>query len=329
MKQPIILFFVVFIITFSALMFFTYSPFHVFGSYFWNIRSIDTMKYSRDLAREKLDDPQFDAVIDMQVRNIALTGANYVAIGTPYDEEFLPILKRWVKAARKYHLHVWFRGNFSGWEGWFGYEQIDRATHIAKTKVFIFNNTDLFEDGDIFSSCPECENGAKSNFGDSDVVQEYRAFLIEEYRISKDAFIQIDKNVQSNYFSMNGDVAKLVMDISTTTTLDGIVVVDHYVEDPKIFAEDLRELAKQSGGQIVLGEFGAPIPDIHGKMNDEKQKLWLEEVLNEIRRVDHVVGVNYWVNTGGSTALWTGAGKAKPAVESITKFYSHYMLFEY
>ncbi|MDP3888564.1 MAG: hypothetical protein Q8Q24_00825, partial [bacterium] len=92
-------------------------------------KSIDTMKYSRDIAREKLNDPSFDKVIDTQVKNIADTGATHVAIATPYDEEFLPILKRWVSSARKYNLKVWFRGNWSGWEGWFDYPKIDRSTH--------------------------------------------------------------------------------------------------------------------------------------------------------------------------------------------------------
>ena len=101
---------------------------------FWSVRSIDTMKYSRDLSRQKLQDPRFDSVIDSQVSAIANTGATHVAIDTPYDPEFLPLLKRWVAAARKYNLHVWFRGNFSGWEQWFGYSKIDRKTHLEKTK---------------------------------------------------------------------------------------------------------------------------------------------------------------------------------------------------
>src|SRR3989344_6298983 len=85
------------------------------------ITSIDTMKYSRDVAREKLNSSSFDEVIDKQVSEISATGATHIAIGTPYDDEFLPFLKRWVVAARKYNLKVWFRGNLSGWEEWFGY----------------------------------------------------------------------------------------------------------------------------------------------------------------------------------------------------------------
>ena len=41
-----------------------------------NIRSIDTMKYSRDLSREKLNDQSFDKIIDKQMWDFAATGAN-------------------------------------------------------------------------------------------------------------------------------------------------------------------------------------------------------------------------------------------------------------
>ena len=60
---------------------------------------------------------------------------------------------------RKHGLSVWFRGNFSGWEEWFGYPKIKAYEHINKTRNFIINNPELFADGDIFTSCPECENG--------------------------------------------------------------------------------------------------------------------------------------------------------------------------
>ena len=63
---------------------------------------------------------------------------------------------------------------------------------------------------------------------------------------------------------MNGDVAKLVMDKQTTASMDGIVVIDHYVATPEQLALDIRRIAEGSGGNVVLGEFGVPIPNIHG-----------------------------------------------------------------
>lgn len=291
-------------------------------SKYWEIRSIDTMKISRDFAREKLYDELFDIQINKHTENIAKTGTNYIAIATPYDEEFRPILYRWVKAARKHKLKVWFRGNFSGWEGWFDYPRIDGATHIDSVKRFILENRELFVDGDIFSPCPECENGTKIDLGNKENLDNYRNFLIEEFNVSKDAFSQIGKNVESGYFSMNGDLARVLMDSNTTRALGGIVVIDHYVKEPETLARDIRDLADQSGGYIMLGEFGAPIPDIHGVMTEEQQADWIDRALKEISEIDELIGINYWVDTDGSTALWRVDGTEKPGVKILRKYFN-------
>lgn len=288
---------------------------------FWPVQSIDTAKYSRDIAREKLGDTAFNTVIDTQARNIASTGATHISVNTPYDAEFLPYLKRWVSAARRYDLKVWFRGNWSGWEGWFNYPRIDRKTHIAKTKQFILGNSELFEDGDIFTPCPECENGGTGDPRYNGDVAGHRTFLIQEYKATKDAFGQIGINVHSNYNSMNGDVARLVMDPATTRALDGIVAIDHYVNMPARLARDVAEIAKTSGGRVVLGEFGVPIPDIHGPLSPSSQAAWIESTLLELAKIPELVGVNYWVNVGGSTEIWSAENFARPAVGVITDFY--------
>ncbi len=284
-------------------------------------KSIDTMKYSRDLSKEKLKDPLFDETIDRQVSNIANTGATYIAIATPYDEEFLPMLRRWVASARKYKLKVWFRGNFSGWEKWFGYEKITRDEHIIKTEQFILTNKDLFEDGDVVTACPECENGGPGDPRKTGDVKGHRQFLIDEYKVTKASFLKIGKKISSNYNSMNADVARLVMDKKTTEALDKIVVIDHYVNTPEKLASDIREIAKNSGGDIVLGEFGVPIPDINGNMTEDEQAQWLDKALGFLTKMEEVAGVSYWVNVGGSTQLWDSKGNARKAVDVITKYY--------
>jgi len=297
--------------------------------HFWEVQSIDTMKYSRDLSREKLKDPSFDIVIDGQVKAIAETGATHVAISTPYDEEFLPILKRWIASARNNNLKIWFRGNWSGWEKWFDYESINREEHIKKTKEFIIANKDLFEDGDIFSACPECENGGPGDPRRTGDVEGFRSFLISEYSATKQAFVEIGRSVASNYHPMNADIARLIMDKETTTALGGIVAIDHYVKDPEKLIQDIKDLHEQSGGKIVLAEFGAPIPDIHGIISEEDQAKWLDSLLEKSTDLPELIGINYWVNVGGTTELWYKGGKAKPAVSILKKFYTPELLSGY
>ena len=256
----------------------------------WSFRSLDTVKYSRDVAREKLDRPDFDLTIDQQVQEIASTGASHVAIGTPYDSEFLPFLRRWVAAARKYHLNVWFRGNWSGWEGWFSYPRITPAQHQTLTQEFILHHSDLFVDGDVFTACTECENGVLGDPRNTGQVVAYRQFLIGEYQQTKKAFAKIGKNVRSNFDSMNRDVALVVMDKETTAQLDGLVVIDHYVASPDNLSKDVRGIAKKS-------------------------------VLVRLSQLPELVGLNYWVSVGGSTQLWDDLGNARPAANILSIFY--------
>ena len=290
---------------------------------FFRVQSIDTMKYSRDTAREKLNDPKFDQAIDTQIKNIAGVGATHVSLGTPYDEEFLPFLKRWVGVARKHGLKVWFRGNFSGWENWFDYPKFkDRKLHIEKTKNFILDNRSLFEDGDVFTSCPECENGGPGDPRMTRDVTGFRDFIVEEYQTAKEVFKSIEKNVTANYYSMNGDVARLIMDKETTARLDGAVTIDHYVATTERLEKDIINYAKESGGEIALGEFGAPIPDIHGNLSQEEQAKWIDDALKKIVKTQKVIAINYWTSNASSTELWNDDNSPRLAVSTLEKYYN-------
>ncbi len=290
----------------------------------FRITSIDTMKYSRDPSLEMLDNPEFDKTIDLQMKQIAATNAKYVAIATPYDDQFLPILKRWVKAARKYHLHVWFRGNLAGWEGWFGYPRINRIEHLQKIDHFIVSNPTLFKDGDIFTPCPECENGGPGDPRQTGDVAGFRTFMIDEYALSQEDFEKIHKKVMSNFASMNYDVANLVMDKETTGLLGGIVTIDHYIRNSNDYTADINSLAQKSGGKIMIGEFGAPIPDLQGSMTPQQQATWVQDALTTLGSNPNVVGVNYWVNMGGSTHLWNDDMSPRPVVLNLTHFFAKF-----
>lgn len=294
----------------------------------WEFQAVDTMKYSRDVAREYLRDPSFDRTIDAQMKAIAATGATHVGIATPYDEEFLPFLRRWESSARYHGLKVWYRGNWSGWEGWFEYPEFDSFdTHIGKTRDFILKHPDLFRDGDAFTGCPECENGGPGDPRRIGNVKEYRRFLVREYEESRAAFRKIGRDVRVNYFSMNGDVARLVMDQETTRALGGIVTIDHYVKTPEQLARDVEEIAEKSGGRVVLGEFGAPIPDIHGSMSQEEQARWIDEALRLLSDSDSLAGASYWLSVGGSTAIMSSDGEPREAVKSLARYFKPRVLY--
>ena len=121
---------------------------------------------------------------------------------------------------------------------------------------------------------------------------------------------------------MNGDVATAVMNKATTKALDGIVTIDHYVATPEQLAAKVHQIALQTGGKVVLGEFGAPIPDINGNMTEDQQAAWITQALKLLVNAPDVIGMNYWTNQGSSTALWNDDGSARKAVSTIKNFYS-------
>lgn len=298
------------------------APVNPIKSKFWTMQAIDTVKYSRDMAGQYLNDKSFDKTIEDQVKKIADTGATHIALGTPYDEEFVPFLKRWVDYSRKYGLKIWFRGNFSGWENWFEYKNISRDEHKELLKKFIVDNGDLFMDGDIFSSCTECENGGPGDPRHNGDTKGHSQFLIDEYQIGKLAFRQVGKDVATNYFPMNYDVAQLIMDKETTQALGGIVTIDHYVSSYEKMNNDINDLAQKSGGKIVIGEFGAPIPDLHGDMTEKEQSDWISKAFGLLAKNKNVIGVNYWTGFGGSTKLWNDDGSNRLATSTLTSFYT-------
>jgi hypothetical protein len=218
---------------------------------------------------------------------------------------------------------VWFRGNFSGWEGWFEYPRISSAEHTSKTRAFILNHPDLFANGDIFSPCPECENGGDGDPRRTGKVSEYRNFLVLERQVSEAAFSSIGKKVGTPYPSMNADVARLIMDKKTTAALGGIVVIDHYVKSTDQFRQDIIDIGKKSGGDVALGEFGAPIPDLQGTLTESGQAAYVEKLMGALYRQNASVPlVNYWTLSGGSTALLNDNGTRRKAYYVVQKYFT-------
>lgn len=288
----------------------------------WQIKSVDTVKYSRDLSAQNLTNLTFDATIEAQIKKIKETGATHVAIDTPYDEMFIPILNRWVQTARNNGLKVWFRGNFSSWEGWFDYpNHLSRGDHLKLTREFIQKNSSLFKDGDAFSPCPECENGGTGDPRKTGDIEGYRKFMISEYLASQEEFEKVNIKNITILFPMNLDFAKLVMDETTTKQMGNTITIDHYVKSPQQLADDIKSLHENTSANIVLGEFGAPIPDIHGSLTNQEQANWLAEVLSIISMEKSLIGLNYWTSFGGSTSIFLDDTSPKPAAKVLENYY--------
>jgi len=287
----------------------------------WEVRSIDTMKTSRDRALSELNNSNYDIQIQKELSAIKEMGANYVAVDTPYDEEFLPYLNRWVMLARKTGLHIWFRGNWSNWEGWFDYPKNMRPQeHIRKTAEFIETHPDLFMDGDAFDPCPECENAGFWKQPEDD--EKYRQFIRNQRITVKNAFAKIGKDVHTNWFSIIGGRAKDVLDQKTFDALDNLITIDHYIKNPSGMSEYVDYFSQNFNTKVLVGEFGVPIPDINGDMDETEQAEFINQVFKQLyKNKDSVLGINYWVAVGGTTRLINDDGTPRQAVDVIKNYF--------
>jgi hypothetical protein len=295
---------------------------------FWEYQCIDTMKISRDKARAWAHNADLQQHIDWEMKTIADLGANCVAIDTPYDAEFLPYMQKWVRAARKQHLHIWFRGNFAGWEKWFDYPKMTSTdVFFTKLEAFIVKNPDLFEDGDIFTGAPEGENGGPFDQVEIDEHAAFRAFLIKEYEVEKRAFKKINKNVVFDWHSMNGGLAKRMLDQDTVDKTGKVVAIDHYIKNANEMGAFIDYFHKKYGSKVAIGEFGAPIPDINGSMTEDEQAQFVELLMKELyEHRQQVVGVNYWDLYDGSTAIMNLDKSPRKAAAVIKKYYTPAMI---
>lgn len=289
----------------------------------WEYQCIDTMKTSRDKARIWMGDPTVDKKIEAEMQAIVDLGGNCIAIATPYDDEFLPLLQKWVTSARKHNLKIWFRGNFSSWEGWFDYPKgMTTNQHHQKTTHFITFNPNLFKDGDVFTPSPEAENGGPFNQVEIDEHAGFRKYLIEEHDVAKSAFAKIGKKVIVNWMSMNGGLAKRMFDQPTVDKLGKTVAIDHYIKTDPEMGEFIQYFNQKYGAKLVIGEFGAPIPEINGSMSEDQQAEFIDKLLNQIYQYKNVVtGLSYWTLTDGSTALYNPDMRPRKAVQSVKKYF--------
>ncbi len=319
------------VMLFVLVSFSSFSPFINMKTYsqsnpnvqrFWQYQCFDTMKTSRDKARAWKDDKNLKKYIDKEMDAIVRIGGNCVAIATPYDEEFLPVLKLWVQSARNHNLHIWFRGNFSSWEGWFEYPKgMTVMQHHRKTAQFIRNNADLFKDGDIFTPSPEAENGGPFNQVEKDEHEVFRKYLIEEYTMAKDSFAGINKKVEVNWLSMNGGLGKRMFDQKTVDGVGKVVAIDHYIKTAPEMGEFIKYFKDNFNAKLVIGEFGAPIPEINGPMNEDEQAEFIGQLFDQLVTYrNDVIGINYWTLWDGSAALYNPDWTERKAVKVVERY---------
>lgn len=277
------------------------------GKFPWTIRSIDTQVVSKhwpDVSRD---------AIKVQVMMIKDLGANYVAVGTPYDK--VDELKMWAEEAHAQGLNVWFRSHWASWEGDEGLPATMQPNeYLESTKQFILANPELFKSGDSFTVAVEAEQvgvGLGKRFLTWD---DYRNFLLAEIIVANEAFKEIgfEREIHTNWLSVNGWVVENQFTEELVKHL-GLIVVDHFtgqtqtigqIEDPnEVVEKTMRDIAsyyRRWKVPILIGEWGY---QIYQKVPEEVQAEVVGKMLSELRNSTYIVGMNYWTHMGNTASL--------------------------
>lgn len=293
----------------------------------WKYQCIDTMKQSRDSARSWKDRSDLKQIIERELDIIVSLGANCVAVGTPYDEEFWPLIRMWTDRAHSRNLSVWFRGNMSGWEGWFKYPRYTSVQqHHDGMRKFILANAKYFQGRDLLTPSPEPENGHLMGNGNPwskpGLTTALANFVLASQDNCEKALRDAGGRASCGFFGSNGYVAERVYNERIANETGNVIVVDHYVDTSKEFIKDFKTIADLHNTNVFAGEFGSYIPSINGVQSEAEQAQLVEEFLKAMYVNKKIfTGLNYWVLRGGTTALLRDDFTEKPVAKVLRRYF--------
>ena len=183
-------------------------------------------------------------------------------------------------------------------------------------------HSEIFKDGDIFTPCPECEYGGPGNPLFTGDIEGYRKFMVDEYNMMQDSFSKINKKVTFNQFSINPDVAKIIYDDELLGKTGNTITLDYFTKNTKQLNDGLNYFHENfPNAKIIIGEFGAPLPNINGLMTEEEQAKFIDQIMNLALSKNYVIGMNYWVDLNGSTALFNDDLSTRSAATVVKRHY--------
>ena len=80
---------------------------------------------------------------------------------------------------------------------------------------------------------------------------------------------------------------------------------------------------QNSKTKSLVSEFGAPIPDMNGPMNETEQAEFVRQILEVLyKNRDKVEGLNYWVLSLGTTSLINDDATPRQVLDVIKQYFS-------
>ncbi len=298
---------------------------------YWSIRSISTMKETKD----KICNQDSKAFIDLWIAKALELGVNYIAVETPYDDpscgSSLAYTKAWVDAVHAKGLGVWHRHMPLEFEGIYGMTKNNAKDFIGMIASYIKTNPGLFKAGDIFTPIPEPQNGGIQGitYCHQSVcmfpgAQGFNAWLRNAITASEGAFgaIGLGGKMKIGYYGFDGFIAwgdnnpdwNGILEDATVQAM-GNITIDHYPESVgDTMANDLNELqAKYPTVPIIIGEWGT----VTGGDTVSQVQATMQASIRQ-----NVVGFNYWhMGMGGNEALVNSDFTNRPAFDAVKSFF--------
>lgn len=302
----------------------------------WTIQSVDVMKYSKDA----ICNQPAATTIDTMTGFIASSGANFVAISTPYDNptcgSSTNLTNSWITSARSKGLHIWHRHMGLSFEGIYDVTKTKDLTAYTQQIVdYILNNADQFQDGDIFTPTPEPDSAGISGvtycpgicqFSSAD---EYNRWIQTTQPAVKDAFAKIDKKVQVGYYGHSGFIVwgennpdwagKGLLTQATVDSMDGVIAMDTY---PETYGGTMVKSldgahARWPNARLVIGEWGTITAG-----NTDQKMVRITDAMTASER-PYIDGINYWnLGPSGNEGLLDGKYSPLPELQTVKDFYT-------
>ena len=302
------------------------------GGHFWAIRSVSSMKETKDKVCGQ-DSPEF---ISSWLDKAVELGVNYVAVETPYDNpacgSSVSYTKLWVDAVHTRGLNVWHRHAPLAFEGIYDTPKDASKNYLTLISEYIKANPTFFRAGDIFTPIPEPQNGGitgitycPQNICIFSGAAEFNQWLRDAMTTSDSAFqsIGLGGKMKIGYFGFDGFVAwgdnnpdwHGILEDSTVAAM-GNITIDHY---PEIVGDtmtnDLNEIqTKYPNTPIVIGEWGTITGgDI------------VAQVINSMGAAlrKNIIGFNYWhLGLGGNESLINDDMSNKSSFDAVKSFFA-------
>lgn len=302
----------------------------------WTIRSVDVMKYSKDV----VCNPPSDTFIATQVQKAKELGANYIAISTPYNNpscgDSLALTKKWVAAIRAQGLSVWHRHMGLSFEGLYGIPKKYNDDYLQLISNYIIENKDLFKDGDIFTPTPEPDTAGIGGVTYCDKVcafkdnAEFNQWIRNAQLVSKLSFAQIGlPNLKIGYYGTSGFIVvgennpdwfgKSFLEPATVTAMDNVIAMDSY---PESYGGNMKTVLDKAheiwpNATFMIGEWGT--------ISASNETIANEQIMSTMSSAkrSYVSGFNYWtMGPSGQEGLLNTDGSIKSTFTNVQSFYT-------